>query len=122
MKGGFYDVSRAVCWDPETDESKVMVWAEPNLIGWDEETSSENALVALALLELANFADRSSYLNTARQTLEVFAGSIAEYAPRTAGYLLAFKAYQKAEEAEKAKRANLDRSEAETQPSVVDSH
>ncbi len=66
--GGYYDTSQGKRW-----EQWVL---QPVRMSVDEELPADNALVALAQLEFARVSGERTWLEKARQTLQVMAGDI----------------------------------------------
>lgn len=83
--GGFYDISR--------QKSVTDAWNEPVRSARDEGSMSDNALVALALLEAYELLKESHYAELTAGTLQAFAGSIPEYGMAAAGYTHVLGAY-----------------------------
>lgn len=83
--GGFYDLGHAHLW------GKVRI--EPIRVGWDGESSADNGVVVLALLEMAQITDDNPYRPLAGRTLQAFAGSVPEYGVFAASYTEALGRY-----------------------------
>jgi len=78
--GGFYDVSA------RSDTSEIDSWAEPIRNAQDDHFTSDNAMMAVALLEAGELFDEPRYGELAAGTLQAFAGSVMDYGVASAGY------------------------------------
>lgn len=87
--GGFYDVSA------RSDTSEIDSWAEPLRNAQDDNFTSDNAMMAMALLEADELFDEPHYGELAAGTLQAFAGSVMDYGVASAGYTEALGAFFK---------------------------
>jgi uncharacterized protein YyaL (SSP411 family) len=86
--GGFYDIS--IHGTPTASP-----WDEPIRSAQDEDFASDNALMALALLEADEIFKEAQYGELAAGTLQAFAGSAKDYGVAAAGYTEALGAFFK---------------------------